>query len=251
MIQLKPVPQSPFTVPDFNAVVVGEGAIGAALVDELLSYDNLAKLVVLRRSTPRGREDSRVRYLRFDASAIDTPLSLDELELERVHALINTVGVLHSPALQPEKRLRAVEASALIQSFTVNATVVPRLAQTCGPLLRHAEPAVFASLSARVGSIEDNQLGGWYSYRASKAAHNMLLRTLAREWRVSHRNVTVAALHPGTVASPLSDPFVSDNYSKRVLEPTESAQALLHVLGSLTPAQSGCFYDWRGEPIPW
>jgi NAD(P)-dependent dehydrogenase (short-subunit alcohol dehydrogenase family) len=256
MTQAKTDHQSPFRLPSFNAMVVGEGAIGAALVDALLGYDNLHKLLVLRRSDApcvdaSGREDPRLHYLRFDAATFDAPPALDGLDLGRLHVLINTIGILHGHGLQPEKRLRDVDPASLLQSFTLNATVLPRLAQAYGPLLRHNEPAVLGSLSARVGSIEDNQLGGWYSYRASKAAHNMLLRTLAREWRVSHRNVAVAALHPGTVKSPLSDPFVTAAYSKRVLDPAESARALLDVLESLGPEDSGRFYDWQGEPIPW
>jgi NAD(P)-dependent dehydrogenase (short-subunit alcohol dehydrogenase family) len=117
--------------------------------------------------------------------------------------------------------------------------------------MRHPEPAVLASLSARVGSIEDNELGGWYSYRAAKAAQNMLLRTLSREWSLSHRNVSVVALHPGTVESALSAPFISKSYSKRVLTANESAAALITVIDTLRPEQSGEFFDWQGTRIPW
>lgn len=125
------------------------------------------------------------------------------------------------------------------------------LAQGFSKTLRHDDPGILASLSARVGSIADNDMGGWYSYRASKAAHNMLLRTLSREWRISHRNVTVLALHPGTVASALSQPFVSPTYARRVLQPDECAAYLLQVLKERSTSDSGSFYDWRGEPIPW
>ena len=110
---------------------------------------------------------------------------------------------------------------------------------------------MLASLSARVGSIEDNQMGGWYSYRASKAAHNMLLKTLAREWRVSHKNVAVVALHPGTVQSRLSEPFVTARYRNRVLAGEESAEALLAVIGGLNAKDTGSFLDWQGKAIPW
>lgn len=251
MIQPKADSTSPFALPAFNAMVVGEGAIGAALVDELLALDNLENLVVLRRSAADDVRDDRLQYRPFDAGRLEQAPEIQDLGLGRLHVVINTIGVLHSSDLRPEKRLRDLELECLLQAFTINATVLPRLAQAYGSLLRHDEPAVLGSLSARVGSIEDNHLGGWYSYRASKAAHNMLLRTLAREWRVSHRNVAVAALHPGTVTSPLSAPFVSGNYRNRVLEPSESARALLGVLDALEPGDSGCFYDWRGERIPW
>jgi len=251
MIQAKAEGESPFSLAAFNAMVVGEGAIGAALVDALLCCGNLESLVVLRRSSGDTRADPRLHYLPFDAGASDMPPSLEGLGLQRLHLLINTIGILHGPTMQPEKRLKDLELDNLQHAFTVNATVLPRLAQAYAPLLRHSEPALLASLSARVGSIEDNRLGGWYSYRASKAAHNMLLRTLAREWRVSHRNVTVTALHPGTVKSRLSEPFVTEGYRNRVLEPAESARSLIEVMASLGPGDSGSFYDWRGEPIPW
>jgi NAD(P)-dependent dehydrogenase (short-subunit alcohol dehydrogenase family) len=165
--------------------------------------------------------------------------------------LINTVGLLHANGIQPEKRLKDIQTKAFQHAMAVNALFPALLAEGFSKALRHDQAAMLASLSARVGSITDNGLGGWYSYRASKAAHNMLLRTLSREWRVSHRNVTVVALHPGTVDSALSRPYVGASYGKRVLSPDEAATHLLQVMRDLTPADSGSFFDWRGEPIPW
>lgn len=242
---------SPLSLPRLNAMVVGGGAIGSAIADALLAKDNLERLVVLRRSHRTSPGDPRVIDLSFDAaSGTDLP-ALDDTGVERLHLLVNTVGLLHGPGQQPEKRVRDLNLDNLLRSMIINAALLPRLAQAYGRALRHDEPSILASLSARVGSIEDNQMGGWYSYRASKAAHNMLLRTLAREWRISHRNAAVVALHPGTVASPLSEPFVTDSYGKRVLQPGECADALLGVLGGLGAADTGRFLDWQGQPIPW
>lgn len=238
----------------FNAVVVGGGAIGMALVQGLLANPGLENVTILARQQHSDPADARVSYQHFDATdpqSIQQAFEAVKQRCKRVHLLINTVGMLHSDTQQPEKRLRDVSAESLQQSFMINAVLVPLLAQAFGPLLRHSEPAVFASLSARVGSIEDNRLGGWYSYRASKAAQNMLLRTLAREWGLSHRKVSVLALHPGTVASRLSDPFISKNYDKRVLTPDECASALLNVIAGVRPGETGEFYDWQGERIPW
>lgn len=237
-----------------NVIIVGDGAIGAALLEQLLRRPSLRHAVVLGRTAKPPVSDGRVTRLRFDAcdpASVTRAASSAGEVLGRAHLLINTVGVLHSETQQPEKQLRSLSADHLQQSFLVNATLLPLLAQAFGVLLRHDEPAVLASLSARVGSIEDNRSGGWYSYRASKAAHNMLLRTLALEWRLSHRNATVVALHPGTVSSRLSEPFLSPRYKNRVLQPEESAQALLRVIGQLQPESSGHFYDWQGQPIPW
>lgn len=238
----------------FNVVISGNGAIGSALVKNLLNRQGLQRLVVLARSAGTVPEDPRVTCLAFDACDPESVFAAAEEArqlLGRVHLLFNTVGLLHSESQSPEKHLKALRLDHLQQSFQVNAALVPLLAQAFGRLLRHQAPAVFASLSARVGSIEDNQLGGWYSYRASKAAHNMLLKTIAREWRVSHCNVTVAALHPGTVRSRLSEPFLTERYPHRVLSPGESADALLGVIETLSPKDSGCFMDWQGRAVPW
>jgi NAD(P)-dependent dehydrogenase (short-subunit alcohol dehydrogenase family) len=165
--------------------------------------------------------------------------------------MINTVGLLHSEQQQPEKRLRSLDPVNLQRSFAINAVLLPVLAREFGDLLRHDESSVFASLSARVGSIEDNELGGWYSYRASKAAHNMLLRTMAHEWRVSHPNVVMVALHPGTVRSRLSEPFLSPGYKNTVHTPAEAAECLLSLISGLTAESSGQFLDWQGKAIAW
>ncbi|MFK7976995.1 MAG: SDR family NAD(P)-dependent oxidoreductase [Halioglobus sp.] len=242
---------------NFNAVVVGNGAIGSALAQTLLQHPNLGKLLILQRSNTALLNDPRVSVLPFDAENPESIAAAAQLigeSAERVHVLLNTVGMLHSAEQfqqQPEKRLADVELASLQRSMLINAMLLPMLAKAFGRLLRHKEPAVLASLSARVGSIEDNSMGGWYSYRASKAAHNMLLRTIANEWRLSHRNAAIFALHPGTVQSKLSEPFVSPNYKHTVHTPEQCAQNLLNVLANLTLESSGGFYDWQGKAIPW
>ena len=241
-------------LPKVGAVIVGNGAIGTALLEVLLENPRLHRIIVLARTRRALVSDSRVTYLQLDAEqpdSIERAAAATRHELERCHLFINTVGMLHTDSHRPEKRLRDVSAEWLHKSFAINAVFLPLLAQAFGSMLRHPEPAVFVSLSARVGSIEENQLGGWYSYRATKAAQNMLLRTLAHEWRLSHRNVSVVALHPGTVESALSAPFISKGYNKRVLTAIESATALVAVIDELGPGQSGNFYDWQGRHIPW
>ena len=245
---------NPLELDAINAVVVGTGAIGSAFVSELLSRLQVHKVFILHRGTAPSFADPRVHCIRFDAlsptTITDAAAAVGQIS-QRIHLLINTVGMLHSPDQAPEKRLADINAANLARSMALNATLLPLLAQAFSGLLRHKEPALLASLSARVGSLEDNKLGGWYGYRASKAAHNMLLLTLAREWRVNHRNVILLALHPGTVKSRLSEPFVTPAYKNRVLSPAESATALLEVLSRRTPEDSGSFYDWRGDLVPW
>lgn len=245
---------SPLTLETMNAVIVGNGGIGSALCHALLKRGNLGSIALLGRSQVDLPKSARTLQCQVDARDADSLSSAaDEVQgfMGEVHLLINTVGVLHGENFKPEKRLRDLRLDDALDMFQVNAMFVTAIARAFGPMLRHGDPALLASISARVGSIEDNQLGGWYSYRASKAAHNMFLRTIAREWKVSHRNAIVVALHPGTVRTRLSAPFISENYPKRVLEPTECAEALLQVAAGLTPDDSGRFYDWQGKPVPW
>jgi NAD(P)-dependent dehydrogenase (short-subunit alcohol dehydrogenase family) len=236
-----------------NVVVAGGGALGSAFANALAADFPGGQVVMLAREVPRNL-DPRVSISLLDATdgarIASVAASVSE-QLGRVHLVVNSVGFLHGDGVQPEKRLRDLDPQAFHQSMTINALFPALLAEGFSRAMRHDEPAMLASLSARVGSITDNGMGGWYSYRASKAAHNMLLRTLAREWRISHRNAAVLALHPGTVESRLSQPFVSSTYSKRVLTPQQSVEHLLAVMRGLSPSDSGCFYDWQGEVIPW
>lgn len=240
--------------PGLNVVVAGSGGIGAAVAERLLAGYPVQKLFLLQRSERCLPQDDRVVPLPVDAEDPDSIAAAGAAvaaQCKALHLVFNAVGMLHDDNFKPEKRLKDVTPEALAKLAAINAWFLPQLAATLAPLLRHPEPSILASVSARVGSITDNGMGGWYSYRASKAAHNMLLRTLAREWRVSHKHCTVVALHPGTVATALSRPYTPANYNKRVLDPAESAAAMLQVLETLTPAQSGGFYAWDGEEIPW
>lgn len=157
-------------------------------------------------------------------------------------------GALEITGRGPEKTLKSLTPDALHAQFALN---------TVGPImvLKHALPlfskdrqTVFAALSARVGSITDNGLGGWYSYRASKAGLNQLIRTSAIELARSHPKSVVIALHPGTVKTALTQKYLSRHPA---VEPEEAAQNLLNVIGGLSPDQSGGFYDWAGKQIPW
>jgi NAD(P)-dependent dehydrogenase (short-subunit alcohol dehydrogenase family) len=169
----------------------------------------------------------------------------------RLDLVINTAGVLHDEGgLRPERRLQDVQPDQLLRAFDVNALGTLRLARGAERLLRASPSARFVSLSARVGSIGDNRLGGWYAYRASKAALNMLMRTLSIEWSRLRPPIVCAVLHPGTVDTPLSAPFTANRRS-RVFSPAEAAANLLGVIAGLSPARNGEFLAWDGTAIPW
>ena len=159
--------------------------------------------------------------------------------------------MLHTPAQGPEKTIRHIDPAFFLQSMSVNTVPTLLLAKHLQSNFRHGRPAVFATVSAKVGSIEDNRLGGWFSYRASKAALNMCLKTLAIEWRRSLPNIVVAALHPGTTDTALSRPFQHNVPSGQLFTPRHSVHCMLDVLDGLNSADSGQFLAFDGEKLPW
>jgi len=188
-----------------------------------------------------------------DEASIAATVETVAQTVPRLHLVVNCAGVLHDASLhvRPEKRLADVQPAALARAFAVNAIGPLLLARHCEPLLAHAERAVFASLSARVGSIEDNRLGGWYAYRGSKAAQNMYTRTLAIEWARSRRNVICVALHPGTTDTDLSRPFQANVPAHKLFTTEHAVAELLRVIDRLQPQDTGQFFAWDGERVPW
>lgn len=163
--------------------------------------------------------------------------------------VIVATGFLHDEAAQPEKNMRSLDGVRLARSFALN-TIGPALvAKHLLPLLPREGKSVFAVLSARVGSIEDNRAGGWYGYRASKAALNQIIRTLAIEARRTHPAAVVVSLHPGTVATPLSGPFRGQVAPQRLFTPDQAAAHLLDTIDHLTAEASGGFFAWDGQKI--
>jgi NAD(P)-dependent dehydrogenase (short-subunit alcohol dehydrogenase family) len=224
------------------AVVFGAGGgIGAALVAALRAAARFEHVLAIGRRT---------------SPAIDLT---DEASLERaatfaadhgeLRLVIDATGFLHDERHAPEKSWRQLDAVHLARSFSLNAIGPALIMKHVLPRLPRKGKAVFATLSARVGSIGDNRLGGWYSYRASKAALNQLVRTAAVELARQSPDALCIAIHPGTVATALSAPFATTGLE--VHEPAAAARNLLGVLDQLTAEASGGFFDWRGQPVPW
>ncbi len=168
-----------------------------------------------------------------------------------VTLVIVATGILSDGTdFQPEKTFKAQDPAAYARAFAINATGPALIGKHFLPLLPRRERAVFAALSARVGSISDNRLGGWHAYRASKAALNMILRNFAIELGRTHPQAVVAALHPGTVATELSAPFTGMREGQRLFTPDEAAGYLLNVIAGLNPVDSGQAFAWDGQSIP-
>jgi len=169
-----------------------------------------------------------------------------------LHGVFNCSGVLHDEArLQPEKRIEHLAAEPLARSFAVNAIGPVLVIRHVLPLLRHDDRCVVANISAKVGSIAENRLGGWYGYRSSKAALNMLTRTLALELQRRAPNVIRVALHPGTVDTELSKPFQRRVDPAVLVHPEEAARRLLEVVDALEVTDTGSFGSWDGSELPW
>jgi NAD(P)-dependent dehydrogenase (short-subunit alcohol dehydrogenase family) len=201
-------------------------------------------------------QDSRLRLVTLDVTneeSIRSAATAVAAEVPRLHLIVNCAGLLHDrqAGVSPEKRLADVRPEALAASFAVNSTGPLLVARHFEPLLAHSERAVFASISARVGSIGDNRLGGWYAYRAAKAAQNMFTRTLAIEWARSRRNVICVALHPGTTDTELSRPFQANVPPGKLFSTDRTVRQLLDVIERLTPADTGRFLAWDGSGIAW
>lgn len=228
-----------------RALVFGaSGGIGAAFVDLLAENPRVGRVHAAARSAQSplnfSLEDEASIAAVAAAVAADGPLDL----------VIVATGVLHGDALQPEKTWRSLDATALARAFAVNTTGPALVAKHTLGLLRRDGKSVFACLSARVGSIEDNRLGGWHAYRASKAALNMLVRNFAIELRQRNPQAICVALHPGTVDTRLSKPFQAAVTPAKLFTPRYSASALLGVLDRLTPADSGRLWAWDGQAVP-
>lgn len=222
----------------YRALVVGaSGAIGQAFCDALQRDERCAEVVRLTRHSPHRwdlRDEASMAAL---AGHVTGPF----------HLVVDATGALTVDGRGPEKRLPDVDADGLIASLQVNAIGPLLLLRHLSPLLARGERVVWAKLSARVGSIEDNRKGGWYGYRMAKAALNQGLQTAAIELARQRPALIVTALQPGTVRSRLSQPFVGD----AATSPTDAVAGLLAALDRLEPTARAHFVDHAGQSIPW
>jgi NAD(P)-dependent dehydrogenase (short-subunit alcohol dehydrogenase family) len=231
------------------AVFGASGGIGGAIARQLAARDDVA---VVFAGSRRGAvpEVAKIVPFRFDAMDEGLARTVADLGGPLDLVVVATGRLTRGDGSGPEKALRQVSVAGLAEQFADNAIVPAMIARAVQPLLPRDRPCVFAVLSARVGSIGDNRLGGWHAYRASKAALNMLMRTIAIEWARSHPQAVVAALHPGTVDTALSAPFQRGVAPGKLFTPERSAHALLEVIDRLEPRDSGGFFAWDGSPIP-
>ena len=234
------------------AVFGASGGIGGAFVDALAEAPCVDRLFAFSRTPPETlpakAEGHRIDII-DEASIEDAAKTISASG--PLHLALIATGMLHDAAAQPEKRARDLSSGSMAQLFRVNAIGPALVAKHLLPLMDKDRKTVFAALSARVGSITDNQLGGWHSYRASKAALNMLLRTHSIELAYRNPKAVCIALHPGTVDTGLSEPFQRNVANGKLFTPAYAAEQMLNVIDALTPADTGGFFAWDGKPIPY
>jgi NAD(P)-dependent dehydrogenase (short-subunit alcohol dehydrogenase family) len=222
------------------AVVIGAGGgLGTALVAELRQRAGYQAVLALGRPALDILSEESIAAAAARIAGDGRPLRL----------VIDATGFLHDQRFGPERTWRQIDPVHMAHAFAVNAIGPALLMKHFLPLLAGEGAAVFATLSARVGSIGDNRLGGWYSYRASKAALNQLVRTASVELGRVNKGAVCVALHPGTVATALSAPFVRSGLE--VQTPELAAGRLLDVIAGLGPAPSGAIFEHLGKEVAW
>ncbi len=237
---------------DKRALVLGaSGGIGDALVRLLIQDPSVSAVFAASRSGT-SFTDPKVTNLLLDSADKESLAHAAEIchHAGPLDLIINAIGLLHDgDALKPEKALRDLNGDNLVRLFWVNSIAPALMLKYFSPLMVKDRPAVFATLSARVGSISDNKTGGWYGYRASKAALNQLIKTASIELAVRRPHLICVGLHPGTVRSAMSEPFLVHYTKNEIFTPEVAAKALLEVLATLTPSQSGRIFAWDGQEI--
>jgi NAD(P)-dependent dehydrogenase (short-subunit alcohol dehydrogenase family) len=231
-------------------VIGGSGAIGQALVQELLDRFPLTQVHATYHHSAIPQNDERIQWHQLDVRDPEQITSFSN-EFDHVDWIINCAGYLHGEHGGPEKSIKSIDADFLIENIRINTLPTLQLAKNFSVALKKSTAPILATVSARVGSIEDNRLGGWYSYRISKAALNMALKTLSIEWKHSHPKGCVAALHPGTNDSPLSKPFQANVAPQNLFTPAYTVSCFVKLLTRLDSRNSGKFWAWNETIIPW
>lgn len=233
--------------------------IGLGLVSALLQDDAGFRVIATCRDPDSAKALVELACDRLSIHALDVtqPERIEALASDlkaqgvRLSLVINAAGVLHGEGFGPEKKLEDLDFAALEKIFAVNTFGPALLLKSLRPLMAREGKAAFAAISARVGSISDNRLGGWYAYRASKAALNQVIRTAGIEFRRRNKNAIVAALHPGTTDTGLSEPFQANVPAEKLFSVEQTCGYLLDVVDGLSIEDSGGFFAWDGQRIEW
>ena len=216
-------------------IIGASGGVGAALA---AAYEGRGDTVTGLSRSLDGFDITDERSVDQHLTALNGPFDV----------VLVATGALEIAGAAPEKTIKSISQKAMLDQFALNAGGPALVLRHASDLLRRGAPCVFAVFSARVGSIGDNRIGGWISYRSAKAAVNQIVHTAAIELTRSHKNSICVALHPGTVTTAFTAQYLARHPA---VAPSEAAENLLAVIDGLTPADTGQFFDWAGKPVPW
>jgi len=243
-------------------VVGANGGIGLALVKAQLARPDVSKVIATHRMTADIEElnqlgeqhSGKLQLHQLDVTNEASLIAFGRflsLQAAGIDLAIHTAGMLHDEDMAPEKSLAQCTSTNLMRLFELNSIGPLMVARALLPTQKRQHRFTFAALSAMVGSITDNRLGGWYGYRASKTALNQFIKTMAIEYRVKYPRAAIVAIHPGTTDTGLSRPFQKNVGDGKLYTPAQTAARLLDVLEVVNEKQSGQFLNWNGAIIPW
>lgn len=228
----------------------GNGGIGHAICRNLAQHSPDIEVHATYRNQQPTHSHETIIWHKLDVTD-EAQLQLLANEIEHLDWIINAVGLLHDEDHGPEKNLKSFDPDFYLKNIMNNAMPTMLIAKHFQSALKHSSQPKLATISAKVGSIKDNQLGGWYSYRSSKAALNMLLKTLSIEWGRTMPKACVLSLHPGTTDTELSKPFQANVPEGKLFEPDRVAADLIKIISEATSDISGSFLAYNGEELPW
>ena len=232
-----------------NILIAGSsGAIGKEFTRFYSDDPNVEKIVTLSRKAIES-SDEKVQSIEIDYSKEETFENLDKIvELESISSIIIATGILHTDQIKPEKSINSIDFESLKDVFQVNVFGPILLVKKLLPLIKKSQGVKIVFLTARVGSISDNEIGGWYSYRSSKSALNMMISNLSIELQRANKEHIVIGIHPGTVKSNLSEPFLR-HVKHNIFSPRESVELMSQVISNISQKDSGKCFDFLGKVI--
>ncbi len=228
----------------------GSGGIGLALTRHVLNTFRDSHVIATYCHSAPSFTHSRLTWQRVNVTNEEELQTLSK-DYPKLDWIINCIGLLHDEQHGPEKSLASVSPEWFLHTMSINTLPTLLIAKHFSSNLKRSDQPRMAVLSARVGSIRDNRLGGWYSYRSSKAALNMLIKDISIEWHRTMPKASIIALHPGTTDTQLSEPFQANVPDGKLFTPAYVAQCLFELIQTLSPEQSGSFVAYDGTPIPW
>ena len=233
-----------------NVAVIGSsGAIGKAFLDAYIQDKNISNIYSMSRTEVKS-EDERVTHLNIDVTdEASIKAAASKIGDARLDRLIVATGILHTEMFGPEKSIKDIKIENFVKIFSVNTFGPALIGKYFLPLMTKDQKSIVAFLSARVGSISENKLGGWYAYRASKSALNQIIKNFSIEAKRTNSSGIIIGLQPGTVKSKLSEPFQKNVKKGKLFLPEDSVDSLIKVIENVMQNDSGKIFDWEGEEI--